>query len=544
MRIIQRLRSGMAINIIGAIVLLLVVFGLVVSTLGYASFTESFKKEYADSTFHMADAAATLINGDHLDDYLNGEELEEYEQTSANLDVCCKKLSVSLIYVIVVDTDDYGRFVAVFNSVDNTVDNTEYTAWELGYERDTTNEEYRRKYQALYDQEALCEMVYRVKTTDGQHPHITTMVPVISSSGDVAAILCMQRPVRELQDARRPYLRIIAVSTILLAVLSSVLAAVLIRTRFVAPLRKVSEEATRFARENTKGEELGGISRYVELANLAGSIDTMETDMVSYIENLTKITGERERISTELHLATRIQMNMLPNSFPAFPDRQEFDIYAAMDPAREVGGDFYDFFLVDEDHLCLIIADVSGKGIPAALFMMASKIVLKNYAMIGKTPAQILTETNTAICANNRADMFITVWLGILEISTGKLTAANAGHEYPALKPADGGFALLKDRHGFVLGGMDGMKYSEYELQLKPGAKLFLYTDGVPEATDTAGKMLGTERMLMALNVEPDASPERILSSVRSAVDAFVDDAEQFDDLTMLCLEYRAKQGT
>ena len=249
--------------------------------------------------------------------------------------------------------------------------------------------------------------------------------------------------------------------------------------------------------------------------------------------------AERERISSELSLATRIQADMLPNIFPAFPERTEFDIYASMDPAKEVGGDFYDFFLVDDDHLCMVMADVSGKGIPAALFMMASKIVIANNAKMGKSPAQILTDTNASICANNRHEMFVTVWLGVLELSTGRLTAANAGHEYPVLKQPDGRFELLKDKHGFILGGMDGIRYKEYELLLEPGAKLFLYTDGIPEAADAGGAMFGTERMLDALNKAPDLTPEQHLKTVRAAVNGFVDEAEQFDDLTMLCLEYK-----
>ena len=248
------------------------------------------------------------------------------------------------------------------------------------------------------------------------------------------------------------------------------------------------------------------------------------------------------RIESELNLATSIQADMLPNIYPAFPDRCEFDIYATMDPAKEVGGDFYDFFLIDDDHLCMVMADVSGKGIPAALFMMASKIIIDNNAKLSKSPAQILTDTNAAICSNNKEEMFVTVWLGVLEISTGKLTAANAGHEYPVIKNADGQFELLKDKHGFVIGGMDGIRYKEYEIQMKPGSKLFLYTDGVPEATDANNELFGTERMLDALNKDADAAPESILKQVRASVDSFVKDAEQFDDMTMLCMEYKGGQ--
>ncbi|MBR3290409.1 MAG: serine/threonine-protein phosphatase [Clostridia bacterium] len=251
-----------------------------------------------------------------------------------------------------------------------------------------------------------------------------------------------------------------------------------------------------------------------------------------------KVVADRE-----LNMATQIQESMLPSIFPAFPDRSEFDVYASMTPAREVGGDFYDFFLIDDDHLCMVMADVSGKGVPAALFMMASKIILANHAMSGKSPAQILTDTNNAICANNRMELFVTVWLGILELSTGKLTAANAGHEYPAIRQANGAFELLHDKHGFVIGGMEGVPYKEYELTLTPGSKVFLYTDGVPEATDAQGDMFGTDRMLNALNEAVDGTPEAVLTQVRRGVDAFVKKAEQFDDLTMLCLEYKGGQG-
>ncbi|MBR0228818.1 MAG: PP2C family protein-serine/threonine phosphatase, partial [Clostridia bacterium] len=248
---------------------------------------------------------------------------------------------------------------------------------------------------------------------------------------------------------------------------------------------------------------------------------------------------ESSRIETELTMASSIQADMLPSIYPAFPERPEFDIFASMDPAKEVGGDFYDFFLVDEDHLGLVMADVSGKGVPAALFMMASKIIIANNTLLGKSPAKVLMDANNAICANNREGLFVTVWLGIMDMCTGKIVAANAGHERPVWMHAGGDCELMDDPHGFVVGGMEGLKYKEYEIQLNPGDKLFLYTDGVPEATDANEKLFGSERMLSALNEVRDATPEDVLKGVRRAVDAFVKDAEQFDDLTMLCLQYR-----
>ncbi len=251
---------------------------------------------------------------------------------------------------------------------------------------------------------------------------------------------------------------------------------------------------------------------------------------------------EKERIATELNVASSIQHDMLPCIFPAFPDRREFDIYAAMNPAKEVGGDFYDFFLVDEDHLALVMADVSGKGVPAALFMVIAKTLLKNAAQTGLTPGQVLEKVNNQLCENNEAEMFVTVWLGIYEISTGRLRAANAGHEYPAVRQSSGQFQLYKDRHGFVLAGMEDTCYQEYELELGIEDTLFVYTDGVAEATNRESTLYGTQRMLAALNRTPGATPEMLLREVKADIDQFVGDSPQFDDITMLCLKRQDPQ--
>lgn len=275
------------------------------------------------------------------------------------------------------------------------------------------------------------------------------------------------------------------------------------------------------------------------LNNQMETIRRMERERMEQ-ENMIR---EQERIVKELSTARQIQSSVLPHIFPPFPDRKEIDLYASMDPARDVGGDFYDFFFVDEDHLCLVIADVSGKGIPAALFMMFAKRIIEDFARIDHSASEILEKTNELLCSNNQADMFVTVWLGILEISTGILKAANAGHEYPAIRKKDGRFELYKDKHGFVIGGMEDVRYKEYSFQMNQGDKLFVYTDGVPEATAAGGEMFGTERMIAALNSCAESSPMEILREVRSAVDAFVGDAEQFDDLTMMCLEYRGPRG-
>ena len=284
---------------------------------------------------------------------------------------------------------------------------------------------------------------------------------------------------------------------------------------------------------------MSGIKARNEVGRLADSFSEMSTEIDRYTKEIRQLTGEKERAEAELNLAARIQSSMLPTEFPVRP---ELTLFASMDPAKEVGGDFYDFFFIDEEHLGLVIADVSGKGVPAALFMMMSKILLKNHAMSGLSPAEVLNRTNLGICENNRNNMFVTVWFGVLDIATGHVTAANAGHEYPMIRKPDGGFEIMKDRHGFVLGALRRKRYTEYEFDIEPGGTLFVYTDGAAEATDRDNRLFGTERMLGALNLEPAASPEVLLTNMKSAIDEFVGEAPQFDDLTMLCIKYNGKK--
>lgn len=366
-----------------------------------------------------------------------------------------------------------------------------------------------------------------------------------SSFGEHSVFIGLTYNVAELKADVAAKTRTGAKLAIAFQIVLSIICLLLIFLFLLQPLKKIQQSIRSYS--ETKDSEatradLAEVRPRNELGQLSEDVSNLTEEIDAYTDDIMRITSEKKRIETELDLAGRIQASMLPGIFPPYPDRNDFDIYATMDPAKEVGGDFYDFFLIDEDHLGLVMADVSGKGIPAALFMMASKIVIAQHAKAGKSPAQTLEDANGIIAGNNPMDLFVTVWLGVLEISTGKLTAANAGHEYPVLQNPDGGFELIKDKHGFVLGTMEGMKYKDYELQIEPGARLFLYTDGVPEATNAEKELFGTERMLAALNEVKDQPPQEILQNVRSAVDGFVKDAEQFDDLTMLCLNYNGKK--
>ena len=255
-----------------------------------------------------------------------------------------------------------------------------------------------------------------------------------------------------------------------------------------------------------------------------------------------KSEAEKERIGADLKVATQIQADMLPRIFPPFPERKEFDLYATMDPAKEVGGDFYDFFLVDEDHLGLVMADVSGKGVPAALFMVIAKTLIKNRALMGGSPAEVLAYANNQLCEGNEAELFVTVWMAIIEISTGKGMAANAGHEHPAIRRAGGEWELVVYRHSPAVATMEGMRFREHEFTLEPGDSLYVYTDGVPEATNADNELYGTDRMLAALNRDPGAEPEKLLGEIKTDVDAFVGEAPQFDDITMLGITWYGRR--
>lgn len=263
--------------------------------------------------------------------------------------------------------------------------------------------------------------------------------------------------------------------------------------------------------------------------------------VLEYVQIFSSVSWSAKAMKNqaELDVASNIQQNMLPCIFPAFPERDEFDIYASMTPAKEVGGDFYDFFLVDKDHLVMVMADVSGKGVPAALFMVIAKTLLKNCAQSGFSPKEILEKVNNQLCENNEAEMFVTVWIGKLQISSGRLICANAGHEYPVIWHENQEYELVRDKHGFVLAGMENARYREYELTLRPGDKLFLYTDGVTEATNYANELYGTGRMLSALNAANRKTPQETIVAVKGDIDRFVGSAPQFDDITMLSLEIR-----
>ncbi|MBQ7678414.1 MAG: PP2C family protein-serine/threonine phosphatase [Butyrivibrio sp.] len=309
-----------------------------------------------------------------------------------------------------------------------------------------------------------------------------------------------------------------------------------------SPLAHIKRIARVYAKDKDPdrvAESVSKIRSNNEIGVFADEFASLTRELKRHTEEMAHLAEDKERIATELGVATSIQADMLPKIFPPFPERREFDLYATMNPAKEVGGDFYDFYLVDEDHLALTIADVSGKGVPASLFMVISKTILKNRTLTGGTPAEILADTNDMLCEGNDSGLFVTVWHAILTISTGELIVANGGHEYPAMRQGDAPFELVHTNHGPMLGLMEDLTYQNEYYQLSPGDAIFVYTDGVPEATAADESMFSEERLEQVLREGVvTETPREMLGRVQAALDAFVGDAPQFDDVTMLGFVY------
>ena len=458
-------------------------------------------------------------------DLENNESLyDDYEFLRVWCEFCIEFFDVNDIYV------QYMENGITYNLVDPN-ENLFYIG---------TTEEFIKEFEGYEDNSYVPPTVYH-----SMYGWLcTTCEPVLNEEGDqVLGIACVDIDMNEVMKNRRWYLLNCLLLIVFELAAAIVISMLVVRHAVTRPLKLLATAATGFASDakSLSKEEIIQlpIRSNDEIGDLYHEIQLMQERIVDVTVNITRITAERERVDTELRMATEIQASVLPNAFPAFPDRDEFDLYASMDPAKEVGGDFYDFFMTDDDHLCLMIADVSDKGVPAALFMMSAKNLLNYRAREGGTPSEIMSAVNAQLCRNNTSKMFVTVWLGILELSTGKLTCTNAGHEYPFVRARDGIFRKVEDKHCMMAGALAKAKYSDYELILEPGDAVFVYTDGIPEASNAEKEFYGMKRLEQALNEQPDASPETILMNVRKDVDIFSNGAKQFDDITMLCVEYK-----
>ena len=535
-----RRRKSLAVNIIGALITLIVVFGVVLCLQGYGSFSRSITDEYSETATQIGKTALTFIDGNDLPRYLENEEYKaEWEQTDRRLKELCNGMNALEILVCCVDSSDYNSLRIVFDAVNDARTDHDYTLAGLEVTDEATEfeEKYKTMFRQIYEKREESFVIVEDFDRPWITAHLTAVVPVKDDAGNVAGLVGVMLEMRYLNQYRVSYLKAVAAETAGLMLLTAVIAFFYTRRRYIRPVRKIIKETRRFAAENTKTDGVGDVGSINEFVELASSVDSMEVDILNYIDNITHITAEKERADAELGVAKTIQTNAVPNSFPAFPDRADFDIFASMTSAKQVGGDFYNFFLIDDDHLAIMIGDVSGKGVPAALFMMQTNILISDRARSGGTPAEILRDVNNIVCQQNQASMFVTVWLGIVELSTGLLTAASAGHDDPAVYRKGGAFELIGGEHGLFISAFEGIEYENFEIRLGEGDKVFIYTDGVHEAVNANEEMFTVDRMLRSLNEVATQPPERILEHVKNSVAEFVGDVSQFDDLTMLCFE-------
>ncbi len=524
-------------KVAGLCILLALVICVGTCISGYLQYRDSIYERYNNFAYEICEVARSYVNGDKIASYLEtGETDEEYDTMAQNIYNLYRHTTLyenkSGIYIFVPDCEEY-TCLNVFDV--RIIEAEDKSIFEIGCV-DPIGAEHPENVVGVYLNGERSSDYFIHETKFGYNS--SAILPVFDSNGNPTALIVADMPIPYISETLNQYLvTTILLTVIIVAAFMALFISIMKRT-VTTPLNVIAEETKAFSQDAKQlSAVLPTIKQKDEIGLLAGSIYHMEKDIQDYVENITSITAEKERIGAELNVATQIQSDMLPSIFPAFPDRKDFDICASMAPAKEVGGDFYDFFMLDDDHIALVIADVSGKGVPAALFMVVAKTLLKNQASFNRSPKAILEAVNNQLCENNSAEMFVTAWMCIFEISTGKCVAANAGHEFPAVRKANGDFELIHDRHGFVLAGFEDSRYTEYEFNVEKGGTLFVYTDGVAEATNADNQLFGTDRMIKALNIDSSAAPADILENIKKSIDEFVGDAPQFDDITMLCIK-------
>ena len=526
----RKMRSkGIRQKVIARLVVFSVAIVILVGSLTAYRYYRLAIEEYNDDTYSYLRAASDFIDGDRIEGYLRTRQTDEYYDTVLKyLTSLRDETDMKLFYVFVPDGND---FVYVWQT-----DPDPYS-W-LG------------KHEAYIkgDREAIAETfrkdpAQKIRFYDDPvyGKFICGFYPVFDSTGEPVALVGLDLSTEDVAMNIFKFVSTICLIILIGTMITGQLYYVSMSHQIVRPIYQLNGAIKSILSDITNNATPEfDVHTGDELEELSDSFILMHKDIRHYIEENAAISAEKGRIDAELSLAAKIQESLLPKNFEELNERNDFAIYATMDPAKEVGGDFYDFFMLDDTHLAITMADVSGKGVPAAILAVITMIIIRNNARLRLPTDEVLERTNESICSHNDENMFVTVWFGVLNLETGVVTATNAGHEYPIIRGADGLFAAFDDgRHGLAIGSIDAAKYSEYEFTMAEGDALFLYTDGVPEATDSGDNMFGVDRTVEALNREPKASMEKLLANVNDAVQEFVADAEQFDDMTMLCVEYK-----
>lgn len=547
-KLMEKTKKKLSRSLSLAVEIFTVLLSICLGIVGYQTYHNGMIQKYKEYERTILKLASQKIDWDGVEEAIaSGKENAAHKALSERLDFVKSNSAIAWIYLIEPLNDSSVNNMKYICTGNTQKDYADGMTDRLG---DLTGNEFpadvAKQYLDFFKNSAPGEYWYYPNKTEWGSVYTTSIV-VRNSAGKALGVMSVDINMFDIDATMRIYPVSILLAGLVFAAAFVLILILWLNRRVIHPLKSLQNSAVDFV-SKASGEDVESlnfkdprINTQDEIQSLSSALVTMASETKEYMQKLIHETSERERISADLNVATQIQSDMLPHEFP---QREDFALYASMNPAKEVGGDFYDFFFIDDDHLALVIADVSGKGVPAALFMVIAKTIIKNRALSEKalSPAQILHEANDQLCEGNDAGLFVTAWMGILDLNTGIVTAANAGHEFPAVRQPGKDFEFVKDKHGLVLAGIEGSTYTDYEIALEKGATLFVYTDGVPEATNAANELFEFERTVKALNVNPAAEPKDLLGIVRGEVDKFVGDAPQFDDLTMLAIKFNGRK--
>lgn len=533
---IDKLKRPIGTKLTILLFLFSLILGTSLSIFSFYSSRKNYIEFYSNKTQEAVRFGATLIDGDKIKEYMITRETDEYYyKTLDMLNTMKKEKNLMYLYIFVPQENSFTYIMEAKLETDdaNKIAN-------LGDIYEYTNIEYKYLLPDLEAKRASNKIILGGDSFFGQT--VSAWAPIFDKEGKVVAMLEADSSLRMVKKLLYRYV-ILAISLItIIVLLSLVLLIYFSKSIIINPLNMLTEKVKFFV----SGDKLGVFENEIhtgdELELLSEAFNNMSIDLQTFIKNLKETTEAKQKIESELHVARAIQASMLPRIFPPFPKRKEIDIYASMEPAKEVGGDFYDFFLIGENKLCFVVGDVSGKGVPASLFMVITKTLIKNEALRGISCEEILNNVNKTLSEQNDECLFVTVFIGILDLDTGQLEFSNAGHNPPLINKSNKkDFSYLELPKGFVLAGMVGMKYKKAQLQMDKGDTLFIYTDGVTEAMDLIGSLYSEKRLEKTLSETPESkrNPRELIEEIREDISNHVKEAEQSDDITMLVITYK-----
>ncbi len=526
-----------------SLVIMAVVLSMSISFFSYYVSKNYYEEMYTYRVINGSKTIAKMLSASDIKEIIseNGDKTEAYERTYQLLNDLKKEGEITFLSLVVPQADRVTFYIDTYvESMGDDINNLIPYGYTATYEESVTDADQLERYYKNWETFSKSEIDEKTYIVDNKYGYnFSSVYPIFDENGVAIAQVQYILDMQSVRDKLNSILYTMLAISFVIVLIASFCYFVYIKRFVTTPIAKL----VKFTREVARNEDFAKTKIELhtgdEIEELGNAFNGMLSALDDHIKNLAAVTTEKQRIGAELDVATKIQASMLPCIFPAFPEREEFDVYGTMTPAKEVGGDFYDFFMVDEENLAIAVADVSGKGVPAALFMVIGKTLIKDHTVSGKNLGDVFTEVNTLLCEANSGELFITAFVGVLNLKSGEFRYVNAGHEPPFISKNGEAFDLHKIRAAFVLAGMEGMRYKEGVFHLEPGDKIFLYTDGVIEAEDIHHTFFGMKRLQDSLSKASDQSPEAVLASVKRDIDIFVGNAPQFDDITMLCLEFK-----